>query len=185
MRLTVDDHRRPRVAARDEQRRWHVPPAPHLHTLAEDLARDRARRGAAVAGLHAHVDPDGPKRAERRLRARARLGRLPGRAEVERMGGGGSPYAQVVVAVAGAPEQLLAGRRAAHLEVERLVEQAGAHAADLERRHPSNIVRVSGPWCSSASAVIASTTRRSSSTYGSAAAPIRPRSRSNAAASSR
>src|SRR5205814_466389 len=50
---------------------------------------------------------------------------------------------------------------------------------------PLNSVRVSGPWCSSASAVIASTTRRNSSTKGCAGAPMRSRSRSNAAASSR
>jgi uncharacterized membrane protein YbhN (UPF0104 family) len=50
---------------------------------------------------------------------------------------------------------------------------------------PLKSVRLSGPWSSSARAVIASTTRRSSSTAGAACSPMRSRSRSNAAVSSR
>ena len=52
-------------------------------------------------------------------------------------------------------------------------------------RQSSKRVRESGPWRSSANAVIASTVRRSSSTNGEAASPSRSRSRSKAAASSR
>ena len=60
-----------------------------------------------------------------------------------------------------------------------------AHPRSCRDQPQSKRTRVSGPWRSSASAVIASTTRRSSSIAGAACSPIRAASRSNAAASSR
>ena len=62
---------------------------------------------------------------------------------------------------------------------------SAARPAGRAAQPQSKLTRVSGPWRSSASAVIASTTRRSSSIAGAACSPIRGASRSNAAASSR
>jgi hypothetical protein len=63
----------------------------------------------------------------------AGLGRRPVARKVRRTRRRGAPDAPVVVAQPRAPEEIGVGTRSTRAKEERIVEQAGARAADLER----------------------------------------------------
>ena len=87
--------------------------------------------GAAVGRLDADVDVDRAQRLQRGDRAGLGLGGPPGEHEVGRRCGLGLPHAAVVVAVAAAPDQLVA-RVGAGAQHERLVEELRPRLADAE-----------------------------------------------------